>query len=419
MYFKQTKMKKSIILSFVLIMMSFSLIAQTHDIIIKGGHLIDPLNNIDQIMDVAIKGNKISAVEKSIPRGLAKKVVDASGLIVSPGLIDMHTHNFYGTVPNRYLANSFSAVPPDGFTFRTGVTTVVDAGSPGWRNFELYKSQVIDRSKTRVLCFLNIVGAGMSGSHREQHIDDMNPRMASIVANQNKDHIIGIKLAHFMGYDWTPTELAVEAGKICSIPVMIDFGGSNPELPLDKLFLEKLRPGDIFTHAYAHVNGRTPIVDENGKVRNYVFKAQKRGIVFDVGHGGGSFLFEQAIPAIKQGLKPDVISTDLHTGSMNGGMKSLNNVMSKFLNMGLTVQEVVAATTSRPAKYIQRKDIGHLSVGAEADVAIHKLRKGDFGFIDVRGKRMKGNQKLECELTLRAGQVVYDLNGLASPDWDK
>ena len=412
-------MKKSILLYFSLIMMSFQIMAQSYDMVIKGGHLIDPINKIDQIMDVAISGNKIAAVEKRIPIEQAKKVVDASGLIVSPGLIDMHTHNFFGTVPNRYLANSFSAVPPDGFTFRTGVTTVVDAGSPGWRNFELYKSQVIDQSKTRVLCFLNIVGAGMSGSHREQHIDDMNPEMAAIVTKQNKDYIVGIKLAHFMGYNWTPTELAVEAGKISSTPVMIDFGGSNPELPLDKLFLEKLRPGDIFTHAYAHVNGRTPIVDDNGKVRDYVFKAQKRGIVFDVGHGGGSFLFEQAIPAIRQGLKPDVISTDLHTGSMNGGMKSLNNVMSKFLNMGLTVQEVVAATTSRPAKYIQREDLGHLSVGAEADVAIHNLRKGNFGFIDVRGKRMKGNQKLECELTLRAGKVVYDLNGLAGQDWDK
>ena len=394
-----------------------SLLAQNYDIVIKGGHIIDPTNNINQVMDLAIKGNKIAAIEKKISANQAKKVLDASGLIVSPGLIDMHTHNFFGTVPNRYLANSFSAVPPDGFTFRTGVTTVVDAGSPGWRNFELYKSQVIDQSKTRVLCFLNIVGAGMSGSHREQNIDDMNPKMTAMVAKQNKDHVVGVKLAHFMGYDWTPTELAVEAGKIGSIPVMIDFGGSNPELPLDKLFLEKLRPGDIFTHAYAHVNGRTPIVAENGKVRDYVFKAQKRGIVFDVGHGGGSFLFEQAIPAIQQGLKPDVISTDLHTGSMNGGMKSLNNVMSKFLNMGLSIQEVIAATTSRPAKYVQRKDLGHLSVGAEADVAIHSLRKGNFGFIDVRGKRMKGNQKLECELTLRAGKVVYDLNGLASSDW--
>lgn len=411
-------MKKLKLLSLALVLMSGSLLAQNYDMLIKGGHIIDPVNNIDQVMDLAIKGNKIAAIEKEISANQAKKVVDASGLIVSPGLIDMHTHNFYGTVHNRYLANSFSAVPPDGFTFRSGVTTVVDAGSPGWRNFELYKSQIIDPSKTRVLCFLNIVGAGMSGGHREQHIDDMNPKMTAMVAKQNKDHVVGVKLAHFMGYDWTPTELAVEAGKIGSIPVMIDFGGSNPELPLEKLFLEKLRPGDIFTHAYAHVNGRTPIVAENGKVRDYVFKAQKRGIVFDVGHGGGSFLFEQAVPAIQQGLKPDVISTDLHTGSMNGGMKNINNVMSKFLNMGLSIQEVIAATTSQPAKYIQRKDLGHLSVGGLADVTLMNIRKGDFGFIDTRGKRMKGNQKLECELTLRDGKVVYDLNGLASSDWN-
>lgn len=418
MKFKTGIMKKLKLLSLALVLMSGSLLAQNYDILIKGGHIIDPVNNIDQVMDLAIKGNKIAAIEKEISANQAKKVVDASGLIVSPGLIDMHTHNFYGTVHNRYLANSFSAVPPDGFTFRSGVTTVVDAGSPGWRNFELYKSQIIDPSKTRVLCFLNIVGAGMSGGHREQHIDDMNPKMTAMVAKQNKDHVVGVKLAHFMGYDWTPTELAVEAGKIGSIPVMIDFGGSNPELPLDKLFLEKLRPGDIFTHAYAHVNGRTPIVAENGKVRDYVFKAQKRGIVFDVGHGGGSFLFEQAVPAIQQGLKPDVISTDLHTGSMNGGMKNINNVMSKFLNMGLSIQEVIAATTSQPAKYIQRKDLGHLSVGGLADVTLLNIRKGDFGFIDTRGKRMKGNQKLECELTLRDGKVVYDLNGVASSDWN-
>ena len=409
-------MKKLKLFSLALLVYSGPLLAQNYDIVIKGGHIIDPVNNIDEVMDLAIKGNKIAAIEKNISAKQAKKEVDASGLIVSPGLIDMHTHNFYGTVHDRYLANSFTAVPPDGFTFRSGVTTVVDAGSPGWRNFELYKSQIIAPSKTRVLCFLNIVGAGMSGAHREQNIDDMNPRMTAMVAKQNKDHVVGVKLAHFMGFDWTPTELAVEAGKI-GIPVMIDFGGSNPELPLDKLFLEKLRPGDIFTHAYAHVNGRTPIVDEKGKVRDYVFKAQKRGIVFDVGHGGGSFIFEQAVPAVKQGLKPDVISTDLHTGSMNGGMKNINNVMSKFLNMGLSIQEVIAATTSEPAKYIQRKDIGHLSVGGLADVTILNIKKGDFGFIDTRGKRMKGNQKLECELTLRDGKVVYDLNGLASSDW--
>lgn len=411
-------MNKLNLLFLWLVLLSTSLISQSYDIVIKGGHIIDPLNNIDQVMDLAIKSGKIAAIKKNIPAAQTKKVVNASGLIVSPGLIDMHTHNFYGTVHNRYLANSFQAVPPDGFTFRAGVTTVVDAGSPGWKNFDLYKSQIIDPSKTRVLAFLNIVGAGMSGGAREQNIEDMNPKTTAIVAKENKDHVVGVKLAHFMGYDWTPTELAVEAGKLANLPVMIDFGGSNPELPLDELLLEKLRPGDIFTHTFANVNGRTPVVAENGKVRDYVFEAQKRGIVFDVGHGGGSFIFKQAIPAIQQGFKPNVISTDLHTGSMNGGMKNINNVMSKFLNMGLSIQEVIAATTSKPAQYIQRRDLGHLSVGAEADVAILNVRKGDFGFIDTRSKRMKGNQKIECELTLRAGNVVYDLNGLASNNWN-
>jgi dihydroorotase len=412
-------MKKLKLLFLSLALFCGSLTAQSYDMVIKGGHLIDPLNGIDQVMDVAIKGGKIAAVEKNIAITQAKKVVHAKGLIVSPGLIDMHSHNFHGTVPNRYLSNSFTALPPDGFTFRTGVTTIVDVGGAGWKNFELFKSQVIDRSKTRVLSFLNIVGAGMSGGPREQNVEDMNPKMTALVAQQNKEHVVGIKLAHFMGFDWRPTDLVTEAGRMANIPVMIDFGGSNPELPLDELLLEKLRPGDIFTHTYAHVNGRTPIVAENGKVRDYVFQAQKRGIVFDVGHGGGSFVFEQAVPALKQGLKPDVISTDLHTGSMNGGMKTLNNVMSKFLNLGLSIQEIIATTTSKPAKYLQRKDLGHLSVGAVADVAVLNIIKGDFGFIDTRGKRMKGKEKIECELTLREGNVVYDLNGLASEDWDK
>jgi len=206
---------------------------------------------------------------------------------------------------------------------------------------------------------------------------------------------------------------------LADIPVMIDFGGSEPELPLKTLFLEKLRPGDIFTHAYANVNGRTAIVDDKGKVRPFVFEAQKRGIIFDVGHGGGSFLFNQAIPATKQGLFPNSISTDLHTGSMNGGMKSQINIMSKFLNMDMPLADVIAASTWNPAQYIKRTDLGHLSVGAVADITISKLKKGDFGFIDSRGFKMNGKQKLECELTVREGAIVYDLNGISRPMWDE
>ncbi|MEX0312752.1 MAG: amidohydrolase/deacetylase family metallohydrolase, partial [Allomuricauda sp.] len=316
------------------------LLAQEYDLLINNGHVIDAKNGIDQVMDVAVHQGKISKVDARIPERSAKKVIDAKGFYVVPGLLDIHTHNFHGTVPFGYLNNSFSALPPDGFTFRSGVTTVADAGSSGWRDFRKFKEQVIDRSKTRVLAFLNIVGLGMKGGAIEQDLADMDPKLTAMIAKQYPDMIVGVKLAHYSGFDWRPTERAVEAGKLAGIPVMIDFGGSEPELSIETLFMEKLRPGDIFTHAYAHVKGRTPIVDENGKVRDFVFTSQKRGINFDVGHGGGSFLFEQAIPAVEQGLKPNSISTDLHTGSMNGGMKTQINVMSKFLNMGMPLKEV-------------------------------------------------------------------------------
>ena len=405
------------LLFFIALFSFYSCDAQQYDLVIRNGHLIDAKNNLDQKMDLAIKDGKIAAIEKSIAPEQGKKVIDAEGLIVSPGLIDMHSHNFHGTQPKKYLANSFTALPPDGFTFRNGITTLVDAGSPGWRNFDLYKKQTIDQSKTRVLTFLNIVGNGMAGGAIEQNLEDMDPETSAEFAQKHTDYVVGFKLAHFNGYNWTPTEHVVRAGELANMPVMIDFGGSDPELPLEKLLLEKLRPGDVFTHAYAHVKGRTPIVDETGKVRPYVFQAQEKGIVFDVGHGGGSFVFEQVVPAMEQGLKPNTISTDLHTGSMNGGMKNLLNVMSKFLNLKMPLSEVLAAATWHPAQVIQKPALGHLSVGADADVALLRLLEGDFGFVDTAKKKMKGTQKLVCELTLREGNVVYDLNGLASPLW--
>jgi dihydroorotase len=393
--------------------------AQQFDILIKKGHLIDAKNNIDKVMDVAIADGKIAKVASNIPQNQGEKVIDAEGLYVTPGLIDIHSHNFFGTEPDAYLSNSFTALPPDGFSFPNGVTTLVDVGGAGWRNFRTFKEQTIDNSKTRVLSFLNIVGSGMKGGAIEQNIADMDPKLTAMVAKQHPDDIVGVKLAHYHGFDWTPTERAVEAGRLADIPVMIDFGGSDPELSLETLFMEKLRPGDIFTHTFAHVDGRIPIVNEAGKVADFVWAAQNRGLIFDVGHGGGSFLFEQAVPALEQGFKPNSISTDLHTGSMNGGMKDIINVMSKFLNMDMPLAEVIAATTWHPAKIIKREELGHLSEAAVADVAILNLREGDFGFIDTKGKKMMGDKKLECELTLKNGKVVYDLNGLAAKEWDK
>ena len=388
--------------------------AQDLDLLLKGGHVIDPKNGIDAVMDVAIAGGKIAEVAAAIPAGRAKKVVDVGGLYVTPGLIDMHVHVFMGHEPGAYIANGATSVMPDGFTFRSGVTTVVDAGSSGWRNFPQFKEQSIDKAQTRVLALLNIVGTGMASRFQEQDVSDMNPVMtAHMIRRLYPDLIVGIKAAHYWG-DFTQVDRAVEAGDLAGVPVMVDFGEHDPPNSIESLFLEHLRPGDMFTHTYSYGPAqRETIVDENGKVKPFVFEAQKRGIVFDVGHGGGAFSWRQAVPATQQGFKANVISSDLHTQSMNAGMKDLCNVLSKFMAMGFTLPEVIERATWAPARVISRPDLGHLSVGAEADVAVLNLREGDFGFVDVRRARLKGDRKLEAELTIRAGRVVWDLNGIS------
>jgi dihydroorotase len=393
---------------------------QIADILLKGGHVIDARNSIDSQMDVAITDGKISQVARDIPVKNAKKVIDVSGMYVTPGLIDMHVHAFNGTDMGSYIANGWDALPPDGFTFRAGVTTVVDAGSAGWRNFRTFKEQTIDRSQTRVLAFLNIVGTGMYGRFEEQDVNDMNPVMTSyMITRLFPDILVGVKSAHYWGADFTQVDRAVEAGKLANVPVMVDLGEHHPPLSIEELFTSHLRPGDIWTHTYANApKDREVPVDENGKVKPFIFEAQKRGIIFDVGHGGGAFHFAQAVPSIQQGFIANTISSDLHTGSMNGGMKDMTNLLSKFMAMGLSLQDVILRATWNPALVIKRPDLGNLSVGSVADVAVFTLKNGDFGFTDVRAKKLKGTQKLEAELTLRAGKVVWDLNGTASQIWD-
>lgn len=390
--------------------------AQSYEIVIKGGHVIDPKNNIDGVMDIAIADGKIALVSKDIDSKQGIQVVDAKGMYVTPGLIDIHTHDFYGTQPDHQYEDGNLGISPDGFTFRNGVTTVVDAGSSGWRTFPTFKSQTIDVSKTRVLAFLNIVGEGMRGTY-EQNPNDMDPRMTAMVARKYRDIVVGIKLAHYEGHDWTPADRAVEAGTLAGgIPAMIDFGGSNPPLSIEELFMKHLRPGDIFTHCFGQLGSREYIVDiQTNKVKPFVYEARKRGIFFDVGYGGISFAYSQAIPAMKEGFMPNSISTDLHVGSMNDAMKDMLTCMNKFLAMGMPLHDVIQASTSNPAKEIKHEELGNLSVGSGADVAVLNLRDGKFGFFDYTGYKINADKKLECEVTIRAGKIVYDLNGSASP----
>jgi dihydroorotase len=365
------------------------------------------------VRDVGIRDGKIAAVEPHLDPAQALKVVNVRGLYVTPGLVDIHVHVYAGTGEPRSFAGD-NSLYPDGHTFRSGVTTVADAGCAGWRNFEDFKQRIIDRSKTRVLAFLNIVGNGMRGPKFENDLADMEAKPAAEMALRHKGLIIGIKTAHYAGPEWTPVEHAVEAGTLAEIPVMVDFGTNRPERPMSELVTVKLRPGDIYTHVYSGLRNEQ---DESGRVNPALWQARKRGVIFDVGHGNGSFAWRIAVPAIKEGFLPDSISTDLHVAGMNSGLKDMLNVLDKFLALGLSMEDVVARSTWNPAREIHREDLGNLSAGASADVAVLRLERGAFGFTDTYGARLKSDRKLTCELTLRDGKVVFDLNGITRPDW--
>ncbi|MBM3724718.1 MAG: amidohydrolase/deacetylase family metallohydrolase [Acidobacteria bacterium] len=408
-------MKLSVVLTTLPLFLGASTaLAQEFDLLLKGGHVIDGKNRLSALRDVAIKNGRIALVAANVASSRALKTVDVSGLYVTPGLIDIHVHVYAGTGERGSYAGD-NSVYPDGFTYRTGVTTVADAGSSGWRNFEDFKNRVIDRSRTRILAFLNVVGHGMRGGHFEQDMSDMDARPTGEMALKHKGVIVGIKTAHFGGPEWKPVDQALEAGRAAKIPVMVDFGRAYPERSLAELITSKFRPGDIFTHCYGGARGE--LID--GRVNPAILPAQKRGVIFDVGHGGGSFVFQTAVQAFKEGFYPNSISTDLHISSMNAGMKDMLNVMSKIMALGMTLDDVILRSTWNPAREVQHEELGHLSAGAIADVAVLRLERGRFGFVDQNGGRLDGDRKLSCEMTLRGGRVVYDLNGLSREPWDK
>ena len=413
--------KKTLLAMLICLMVPAFLFAQTYNIVIKGGHVIDPKNNIDGPMDIAVKDGKIALVARNIDAKEGIQVIDATGMYVTPGLIDNHVHVFHGPNLDQQYMNGPNSVPPDGFTFRVGVTTVVDAGCAGWRTFAEFKKQVIDISQTRVLAYLNIVGEGMRGGPFEQNLKDMDARLTGEYAKRYPDLIVGIKLAHYVGHDWTPVIRSIEAGKIANIPFMVDLGSATPTLPLDSLFLHYFRPGDIYAHCYGGSNvigangGGREAITKDSQLRPFMAAARNRGVIFEVGHGGGSFFYDVALPATKAGFFPDIISTDLHIGSMNSAMKNILVCMDKFLAMGMDLRSVINANTWRAAQVIKRTELGHLSIGSEADIAILALKTGKFGLFDNKGERKETDKKLECEMTIRAGRIVYDLNGIANP----
>jgi dihydroorotase len=386
---------------------------QQYDWLLKGGHVIDPKNGRDGVMDVAISGRTIARVDPNIPASSARATIDVSGYYVTPGLVDLHTHVYAGTGAMDSFAGD-SSIYPDSFAPRAGVTTVVDVGSSGWKNFPDFKWRVIDRSLTRVLAMLNVVGSGMGPGETEQTTADMDPEATAKVARQFADIIVGVKSAHYMRNDWTSVDRAVAAGRLAGIPVMVDFGASTPERSFEDLVLTHLRPGDIVTHMYVR---RYPTLGQDGRPLPHILQARERGVKFDVGHGNTSFSWDKAIAGVKHGFWPDTISSDAHIRSTRLSMKDLPTVMSKMLAAGLPLKTIVELTTIAPAKLIKRPALGHLDVGGEADVAVFGMRKGTFGFADGSNVRVPASEKLECELTIRAGQVIWDLNGMTSTPW--
>ena len=385
----------------------------TYDVLLKGGHVIDPRNGVDGVMDVAVAGGKVAAVRVGIDPGTARQVIDVSGLYVTPGLIDIHVHVFATTGARGAWAGD-NSILPDGFSFRTGVTTMVDAGSSGWRNFEDFRRTVIDRASTRILAMLNIVGLGMLTDVPEQNVLDMDAKATADMAGRHRDVVVGIKSAHYQGPEWVSVDRAVEAGRTAGVPVMVDFGYFREERPYYKLVGEHLRPGDISTHMF---RGPVPYIGADGRVLDYLTQARARGVLFDVGHGGGSFVFRTMVPAVRAGFYPDTISTDLHTGSMNAGMMDMLTTMSKFLVSGMPLQAVIRSSTDAPAHAIKRLELGHLTPGAEADITVLRVLEGNFGYADGARGTITGNRRLTCEMTLRAGRVVWDWNARSGTDY--
>jgi len=398
----------------LLILVAATASAQPFDLLLKGGHVIDPKNNLSRIMDVAVAGGRIARLAPDIPASEAKTVANVTGLYVTPGLIDIHVH-VYANTGMRGVLTGDQSVFPDSFSFRSGVTTMVDAGTAGYRNFPDFREKIIDRAKTRVYALLNIAGGGM-GPGGEDDPAEMDADATAKMAKAHADVVVGFKTAHFKGKGWPSVENAVKAGRLTDLPVMVDFGHIDQERNLNTLFLDKLRPADIYTHCYS---GHRDELLDTGKLNPAMWAGRKRGIIFDVGHGGGSFYWNIAVPAFEQMFLPDSISTDLHTGSMNAGMKDMTNVMSKVLNFGIPLEDVVRMSTWNPAREIKRPQLGHLDPGAGADITVLRIENGSFGFLDAAGARRSGDRRLVAEMTIRDGTVVWDLNGLATQDWEK
>jgi dihydroorotase len=369
-----------------------------YDLIIKGGLLIDPYQGIMEKMDVAISDGKVSALEPHISASEGRHLVDASGQIVTPGLIDLHTHVCHGI--------TYLSVDPEASCLPRGSTTVVDAGTIGELLFEGFRRFIIDASRSRIYAFLNVGSLGLIYYFRKQEWAKLipEPSMTPLFINledaartveANRDVILGIKWHSTYGLD-PALRLARELADRTGCLLMCE----NHHQPI---VLRQLKPGDIVTHVFHGLHSQG-LLDEDGKVRQEFYEAIKKGVILDVGHGVASFSWEVAERAMEQGIKPDTISTDLHIRNVNGPVFDLPTTLSKFLLLGLTLEEVIRAATAKPAEVLGKAGIlGTLKPGAEGDAVVFRLEEGRFSFIDTKGVQRIGKTRLIPTVTVRGG----------------
>lgn len=375
-----------------------------YELLIKGGRVIDPSQNVDAVCDVGVRQGKIVAIETRFAADQASQVIDATGKIVTPGLIDLHTHVFPYVGPY--------GIEPDAYFVKRGVTTVIDAGTSGAFTFAAFRRFVIDASATRIRALLHVVSIGMvAGSTPNMgELEDLrycDPRLAAKVASDNKDLIVGFKIRFSKQYtgpnDLEGMKRARAAADEAGLPLMIHIGGSYTPL---KDFLALMRKGDVVTHSFnSHPHG---LLDKRGAIVPEVTEARARGVLFDVGHGAGSFSFDVMEKCLQQGFLPDTISSDLYSANINGPVYDLPTTLSKFLLLGMSLREVVERVTARSAGVFNfGSEIGTLRPGAEADIGVFELREGEFTFMDSDGKTQTGRHKLVPEATVKGGRVSF------------
>jgi dihydroorotase len=373
------------------------------DLLVKGGKVVDPSQQISALRDVGIRDGKVVAVAENLNEAQASRVLDARGKIVTPGLIDVHVHVYDGVAP--------LGIPADPNCIAKGVTTVVDAGSAGAHTFPGFRRNVINVVDTRVFALLNISVVGQSTYSEDNpygellNLEYANPKLAIRTIERNRDVILGIKVRlsrPIAGeHDLQALKLAKEAASAVGLPLMAHIGDTHTPLPV---ILAELTKGDVVTHSFRGSNGG--ILDDRGMVLKEVRSAMGRGVHLDVGHGAGSFSFDTAEKALKQGVVPGTISSDVHQFNVNGPVFDLATTLSKFLHLGLTLDEVIQRASTNPANLFGfPKGLGSLRVGAEADVALFSLVEGDFQFVDSLKQTRLGHQKLIPVATVKAGRI--------------